>query len=203
MSTTLRGARTLQEFYETCLTIPTAITPHLQTIRHYASKCEVACEFGVKKGFSSSALLMGASVVHSWDIVPTREAQHLQQITPRWNYHIADSRDKYAWFSVTSRCDLLLLDSLHTYEQVKAELELVKGRVDKYLIFHDWITFGSIGADGESGRQSWTYQTGVSVPEEHLGIMPAILGFMAEEPEWDVLEANPFSHGLLVLKRRG
>lgn len=197
MSTTLRGARTLQEFYETCLTIPTAITPHLQTIRHYASKCEVACEFGVKKGFSSSALLMGASVVHSWDIVPTREAQHLQQITPRWNYHIADSR-----WGVVDTCDLLLVDSLHTYTQVKEELATVKSRVRKYLLFHDVSTFGCVGADGESGRQSWTYQVGVSVPEEHLGIMPAILEFMADEPQWDVLEVNPFSHGLLVLKRR-
>lgn len=197
MSTALRSARSLKEFYETCLTIPTAITPHLQTLRHYASKCEIACEFGVKRGFSSSALLMGASAVHSWDIAPTREAQHLQQLAPRWGYRIEDSR-----LCRLPVCDLLLIDSLHTYAQVKAELATMRGLIRKYLICHDVTTFGSVGADGESGRQSWTYETGQSVPQEHLGIMPAVLEFMAEDPVWDVLEINPHSHGLLVLKRR-
>lgn len=198
MSIALRRTASLKEFYETCLATPTAITPHLQTLRHYASKCEIACEFGVKRGFSSSALLSGAGVVYSWDIVPTREAQHLQTLEPlRWHYTLADSRG-----GVINSCDLLFVDSLHTYAQVKAELNSVKGRVWKYLIFHDALTFGSIGADGESGRQSWTYEVGQSVPQEHLGIMPAILEFMAEEPVWDVLEVNPYSHGLLVLKRR-
>lgn len=197
MSTALRSARSLKEFYETCLTIPTAITPHLQTLRHYASKCEIACEFGVKRGFSSSALLMGAAVVHSWDIAPTREAQRLAQLAPRWDYHIEDSR-----LCQTPVCDLLFVDSLHTYAQVKAELDTMRGLIRKYLICHDVLTFGSVGADGESGRQSWAYEPGQSVPQEHLGIMPAILEFMAADPCWDVLEINPYSHGLLVLKRR-
>lgn len=201
MPTTLRDTETVKQFYDLCYETPTAIAPHLPTLRHFASKCAHSAEFGVKRGASSSALLLGSSRVSSWDIQPTQEAIHLQGLAgDRWNYQIGDSTQAVLPLDV----DLLFIDSLHTYQQVAKEL--MRGlHVRKFLIFHDTMTFGTIGADGETGRPSWDpgqggYSASGPIPAKHWGVMPAILEFMSIRPEWKVLQHNPESHGLLVLE---
>jgi hypothetical protein len=177
---------------------PSAIQPHLPRLKALAEGCQIAQEFGVKRAASSSALLLGALRVISYDIVPTPEARHLQAAEPRWEYRIQDSRE-----APVEPCDLLFIDSLHTYAQVEAELTRHADSVARWLIFHDSITFGSIGADGETGRQTWTYQAGVPVPRGHLGIRPAIDALMIRDRSWQIAAHYPDSHGLLVLERVG
>ena len=175
-----------------------AMTPHLETIRAYANRCEVAVEFGVKHGASSSALLMEAGHVISYDILETPQARQLQRIAgDQWEYRIEDSVA-----AIVPPCDLLLVDSLHTYAHCNAELNAHADRVRRYLLFHDVTTFGEVGAEGESGRQSWTYVTGQSVPAEHTGIRPAIDFLMIRDPSWRIEARYTHSHGLLVLERR-
>ncbi len=190
----------LYEFYKDFLNKPAhPITGHLETIRSLAENCGVACEFGVQHGASSSALLLGADEVYSYDIHETPMARHLKEIAgSRWHYHIANSLEVEI-----PMCELLLIDSLHTYKQCLSELALHADMVTKRLVFHDTLTFGSIGADGESGRQSWTYQRGLSVPMEHLGIRPAIDALMMRDHTWRIENHYVHSHGLLVLKRVG
>lgn len=189
---------TLQSFYAACLAQPRrAMTAHLERIRHLATGLPHACEFGVKHGASSAALLMGAARVTSYDIEATASARRLEQLAPWWAYHIADSRTIRL-----PECELLLIDSLHTFDQVHTELQLHADRVRRYLVFHDTITFGSIGADGESGSWSWTPVVGASVPLPHLGIRHAIDLLMIRDRAWMIHAAYPDSHGLLVLERR-
>ncbi len=69
------------------------------------------------------------------------------------------------------------------------------------LVFHDSLTFGSIGADGESGQHKWMHVAGQSVPFDCLGIRPAIDEFQIGHPEWRIAESYYRSHGLLVLRR--
>lgn len=154
-------------------------------------------EFGVKRGASSSALLLGAQRVTSYDIKETRMARELKKIVgDRWDYRIQDSRTADIPY-----CDLLFIDSLHTYEQMRIELELHAHKVREWLVFHDVSTFGEVGAEGETGRQSWTYQVGESVPMEHRGIRPAIDRFQASHPDWRIWARYDESHGLLILRK--
>lgn len=178
---------------------PTAISPHLPRLRALAEGLGVAVEFGVKRGASSSALLMGADRVVSYDIVQTREARELEAVAgERWSYRIEDTRT-----AAVPAMDLLFLDSLHTYEQVRDELAAHGQKARRYLVFHDTQTFGTVGADGETGRQKWTYVAGKgSVPLDCLGIRQAIDEFQIAHPEWRIAAAYPDSHGLLVLERR-
>jgi hypothetical protein len=175
----------------------TAMAAHLPRLRGLATGCEMAVEFGVKHGGSSSALLLGAKWVRSYDIVETPRARLLETIAPHWEYVIGDSRT-----AEVLETDLLLVDSLHTYGQCRAELERHADAVRRWLIFHDTLTFGSIGADGETGRQLWTYESHVSVPPAALGIRPAIDELMIRDPSWRVAASYTDSHGLLVLERR-
>lgn len=189
----------VEAFYQRELARPErAITAHLPRLRVLASLCRTVVEFGVKRGASSSALLLGGAEVFSYDIVETKEARLLERLAgPQWHYAVQDSRK-----AVSQMCDLLFIDSLHTYAQVDEELKIHAGWAHRWLVFHDVLTFGSIGADGETGRWSWTPEAGKSVPVEHLGIRPAIDALMIREPNWHIAASYPDSHGLLVLERR-
>lgn len=187
----------LEALYHEHVERKTAISAHLPRLRALASDCHSVTEFGVKKGASSVAMLLGANRVTSYDIIETPDARRLQMIAgDRWDYRIQDSRE-----ATPDRCDMLFIDSLHTYAQVKAELDRHARWVGRYLVFHDTITFGSIGADGESGRHLWAYQPGQMVPREALGIRPAIDELMVEDDSWRILVHYTDSHGLLVLYR--
>lgn len=189
---------TLEELYQQHCKSGTAIAAHLPRLRALAAGCTFVAEFGVKSGASSTALLLGAEYVSSFDIVESAQAKALKALVgDRWNYQIEDSRTVTA-----GSTDLLFIDSLHTYAQVQAELSRHADHVKRYLIFHDTITFGSVGAKGETGEQIWPYQRGQSVRLEALGIRPAIDELMIRDPTWRIVAHYTDSHGLLVLERR-
>ncbi len=178
----------------------TAIAPHLPRLRTLARGLSEVIEFGVKRGASSTALLLGAKHVTSYDIVSTIEARQLEQLAHgRWTYRIQSSLE-----APVQKCDLLFIDSLHTFAQCDAELRRHAGLVRRLLVFHDTLTFGSVGADGESGRQLWDYRTHLcqSVPADALGIRPAIDRLMMRDSSWRIRSHHLDSHGLLVLERR-
>ncbi len=178
----------------------TAIALHLPWLRALGNSLSDVIEFGVKGGASSSAWLLGAEHVTSYDIVSTVEARQLEQLAQsRWTYRIQSSLE-----APVQECDLLFIDSLHTFAQCDAELRRHADLVRRYLVFHDTLTFGSVGADGESGRQLWDYRThrGESVPETALGIRPAIDQLMMRDSSWRVGNHHLDSHGLLTLERR-
>lgn len=188
----------LEEIYRKHCTGGTAIAAHLPRLRALAKGLEVAAEFGVKRGASSAALLLGAASVYSYDIVATPDALAIKALVgERWHYQIGDSRT-----ADVPSCDLLFVDSAHDYEHVKAELSAHADKARRYLVFHDVLTFGSVGARGESGDQLWAYKRGVSVPRECLGIRPAIDELMIRDPSWHIAASYTDSHGLLVLERR-
>jgi hypothetical protein len=173
------------------------MTAHLPRVRALADGLAIAVEFGVKRGASSAALLLGATRVVSYDIVETPQARVLQRLAgSRWEYRLEDSRT-----AAIPACDLLLVDSLHTYAQVQSELCQHAAKVRRWLVFHDTITFGSIGAHGETGQHLWRYVQGQSVPMAAMGIRPAIDELMIRDPSWMIRAHHVDSHGLLVLER--
>jgi len=179
--------RSLEAFYAQELTYgDRAMTAHLPRLRAWATGLTRAVELGVGLGGSAAALLLGAQRVLSIDLVETAEARALKRIAgDRWEYRIADTRT-----TPIGPCDLLFVDALHTFDQVDAELRAHADAVRRYLIFHDTITFGSVGAQGELG----TPAPGV------LGIRPAIDALMIRDRRWTIAEHVVASHGFLVLE---
>lgn len=177
----------------------TAIAPHLPRLRALADGLDVAVEFGVKRGASSSALLLGARRVVSFDVVATPEARELEAAAGgRWDYRIEDSRA-----ADVPEAGMIFVDSLHDYEQCHAELFNHGNKAQRYIACHDTFTFWEVGANGETGRKKWDYVAGRgSVPLDCLGVGQAILEFLAANPHWRVAASYPDSHGLLVLARQ-
>lgn len=187
----------LESIYRRHCDANTAISAHLPRLRELAEGCDLAVEFGVKRGASSSALLLGAQRVISYDIALTPEARDLKHVAgDRWDYRIGDS--KQAEFDVA---DLLFIDSQHDYAQVSAELQHAH-KITRYICGHDTVTFGSFGAKGETGDHAWQYRRGLSVPMDCLGIRCAYDDLQIRDPSWRIKAHYPDSHGLLVLERR-
>lgn len=191
--------QTVEEVYQHHACGNTAIAFHLPYLRALATGLALAVEFGVKRGASSAALLCGADNVVSFDVVETNEARQLEAIAGnRWNYVIHDSVS-----ATVPECDLLFIDSLHDYEQCRAELFAHGNKSRKLIALHDTQTFWEAGAQGESGNKKWNYVRGAgSVPRGNYGIGQAILEFMADNWHWHVYASHPESHGLLVLRRQ-
>lgn len=188
----------LESIYAAHCAAGTAMSPHLPRLRALAEGLSTAVEFGVKRGGSSSALLLGAQRVVSFDIAATQEARALKELVgDRWDYRIQDSRT-----ADVPEAELLFIDSLHTYAQIKAELDAHAHKVTRFLVAHDVTTFGEVGAVGETGAQAWPYVRGQSCPEQFLGIRPALDQMMANDQSWRIAARYTDSHGLLVLERR-
>ena len=183
-----KGRQSLEIHYQRIIDLKTPISHHMPALRELADQCVNAVEFGVKRGGSTVALLLGCGALTSYDIAHTKHADAIKQYAgDSWTYNLEDSRTAKPF-----PADLIFLDSLHTYGQVKAELAHWGDYARRFLAFHDTVTFGYVGADGETGNHD----------PDVVGIMPAIAEFMDARPEWVVRSHDTESHGLLVLERR-
>ena len=156
------------------------INEHLPILAKLASECNVVCELGVGWAQSTRAFLLHNIELHSYEYKPFPEViKYFEEAKTDRNVtlHVADTREV-----VIPECDMLFVDSLHTYEQVKKELELHAPRTKKYIGFHDTTTFE---INGEFGGR---------------GIWAAVQEFMDSNPEWKMIIRKTNNNGLTILK---
>jgi hypothetical protein len=167
---------------------PSDIHQHLPTLMKYGSECEHITEMGVRGVVSTFALLMGEPKrMISYDI---NWAQGIEGLVKEVNengidfdFRLGDTTDL-----TIAETDLLFIDTLHNYNQLKRELELHSDKVRKYLIFHDTTSFEFIGESYEG-----------KVDEK--GIWYAIEELL-EEGKWEIKERYTNNNGLTILKRK-
>lgn len=163
---------TIEEFYTIRCNTPHNIDTHLPMLKRYAGMCRHVTEFGVDKGWSTTALLTsGATFVRSYDIVRQPEVTFLEQLALEagvdWKFILADTRKVEI-----EQTDLLFIDTDHTYDQLKAELAQSIDKVNRFLVFHDTVSFPDM--------------------------VPAI----AEMTQgWNLIESVVTQHGFTVLER--
>lgn len=159
------------------------INEHLPTLKKYAEKCDHITEMGVRWVTSSWAFLAAnPNKMISYDLAKHGNVGALE-------HQAAEANIDFTFIAANTKeieieeTDLLFLDTEHSYDQVKAELELHAPRTRKYVIFHDTVTFGTRGMDGKNG------------------ILPAIDEWTAEHPEWVLEEHFENNNGLTIYKR--
>ena len=86
--------------------------------------------------------------------------------------------------------ELLFIDTLHKYEQLKIELLLHANKVSKYIIFHDTETFGVHGQKPD-----------VDFGYEGRGIWYAIQEFLDVHNEWKLIHKVSYNNGLTIIGR--
>ncbi len=170
--------------YQAACAKTTDINEHLPTLSSLITDfdCKHVTELGVGPAQSTRAFLRHDIELHSYELYPWPSVIEFfnQAIAAgrRVQLHVADTRTVEI-----APTDLMLVDSLHTYDQVCIELAQHANKVSKFIVFHDTTTFEWNGEFG--GR----------------GIWPAIQEFLDSNPQWQIYKRYYNNNGLTVLKR--
>lgn len=147
--------KNVQDHYDTSIKelsknyVPEYIS-YLMHIRDYMKTCNSYRELGTNQGASASAaLLESPKLIQLIDISfdrfniskPYFEKYCLEKGT-RFEMIEANSLTVKEVLEVT---DFLLIDSVHKYKHVLAELELYAPFTEKYIMIHDTVGFPEVG----------------------------------------------------------
>lgn len=164
------------KFQELCRT-PSDINIHLPILRQYADQCNHVTEMGVRGCVSLYAFLSSkAKKVVAVDIlnVWTPSIEKLQFIC-------ADDLE-----IEIEQTDMLFIDSKHCADQLRKELSLHAGKVNKYIACHDTAK-NMFGINGDDGGQ---------------GLLYAIDEFLINNPKWSIVYRTEVNNGLLIMEKK-
>lgn len=188
------------------------INEHLPILRELSRSCASICEIGVRRCVSSWAFLQGLAESEASkkkllciDINPA-DISDLERwggnlIPPvRTKLVVADSRK----IVLPHEFDLLFIDTLHVYGQLKAELWAHEKRIRRFIVLHDTEIDGD---QGEVLRMGWdarkmAQDTGMKEEELLQGLGRAIQEFLSTFPDWVRQSHFANNNGLTVLARR-
>ena len=166
------------------------INEHLPTLKKYAGVCDHVTEMGVRGLVSTYSFLAARpKALISIDIqAPPRFCttyptlvQVAQAAGTRFRFQLADTL-----VVEIEETDLLFIDTEHTYKQLKEELLRHAAKARKFILLHDTETFGYADMEPSKGK----------------GLMPALHEFLAQNPQWSIIEHFENNNGLTVLGRQ-
>lgn len=160
----------------------TDINLHLPLLFSLANKVQHVTEFGVRDGQSTRAFLAASCSLRSYDLYKDDRVTPLFEVAESFNldkkYIIGNSIE-----IEIEPTDLLFIDTDHNYLQLKTELDKHHEKVSQYIVMHDTTTYG-----GPSQG-------------DHIGLLAAVLEFLAANRQWTVNYHSHQCNGLTVLER--
>lgn len=163
---------------------PSDINEHVDRLLELGKECTHITELGSRGGVSTTAWaaarpkkLVCYDLTRHGSIDPIEHAARAADV--EFVFHVQDVRS----VSIEAT-DLLFIDTLHVYDQLKVELKLHADKARKYIVLHDTETFGQHG----------------EIPGS-VGLWPAVEEFLAVRPEWTLHERRSNNNGLTVLRR--
>lgn len=161
---------------------PSDINEHLEALRDLSAECKSVIEMGVRKCVSTWAFIEGLKQgTHLLSIDIKAPSQYGADLTPvekacrnkgiNFRFVEADT------LKITvEEADLIFIDTLHTYDQLKQELEIHGNKAKKYLAFHDTVSC-------------------------ETELMPAINEFLKANKHWKIKAHYTNNNGVMVLER--
>jgi ABC-type Fe3+-hydroxamate transport system substrate-binding protein len=202
--------------YERICSKRSDINEHLPTLYKYSTECESIIELGVRRVVSSWAFVYGllnnnkTKKMILLNDINECNIQELVEKTKDLNVEI-----KYEWkndleLEIKENVDMVFIDTLHVYGQLKRELEKFSKVSNKYIIMHDTTVDEMEGEIRRMGRglkykklmRKFIANTGFSEEELSKGLWPAITEFLENNPNWVLKERYTNNNGLTVLERK-
>lgn len=194
---------TLETKFNSLCSTPSDINEHLAAIKEFASECETIVELGVRIPISTFALMMGKPrTLTSVDILHPDHFGGGYELVLAHEYANQEGID-FAFVLNDSvsfefeKCDLLFIDTWHTFRQLISELITHQSRVAKYIILHDTTTYAY------SDEANWAASPEPNITGEgKAGLWPAVEDFLEQFPNWELHKRYTHNNGLSVLKRK-
>ena len=190
--------RAFERFYQACLE-PSDMKGHMSILFRLALESEHVTEFGTRTGVSTSAFMAARpEVLSCYDISRTSEINEIEASSGPTQFRFFEQNTLECTIEPT---DVLLVDTLHVYDQVKTELELHAQKVRKYIIFHDTVLCGLRWMHEWDGDQPIIWNEN-GEPCTVKGIRPAIYEFLKTHHEWYIVDERLFCNGLMIIGRK-
>lgn len=194
-SSTIPGVadKVIEHNYITCYARDSDMNEHIPVLRYYASLSENIVEIGTRGGISSCGLLAGRP--NSFVTIDIDKHCLVHSLYPgllalisniNFAFVLGDSLSSDI-INLTKNIspDLLFIDGLHTYRQLKQELVEYNTFVKKFIIMHDTETFGTVGQD-----------------KKKPGLKLALEEFLYENKGWTKCFETAKCNGLVVLCKK-
>lgn len=179
------GSRSLDDATEKARAFHSTVNEHWDAMQKYAGQCKGVVEYGT--GHSTLAWLNACVSVTTVDVEHHDWMDKLLQLAGgKLSFVHGSSLDVGPL-----ECDLLYIDTLHTYDQLRQELHRHAGLCKKFIMMHDTEAFGYPDAA----------LTVKYVPGDR-GLWYAINQFLGAHGEWSLEEHFEHQFGLTVLSRK-
>ena len=177
------------------------IYQHLPVLRTLAEEpgIEDILECGVEYGSSTTAFLSARPFrLHSVDVVRRKTLSRLEHLAAacgasRFKFLLQSSLEvKLHGPGALPIPDLLFIDTLHAGSVLSRELRLLGPSTRRYIVMHDT----TLNAFEDEQHADF------SPPKDHPpGLWPAVIDFLARQPEWFLALRCFNNNGLTVLRR--
>lgn len=168
--------------YMIASTRTTDINQHLPLLHKLANEVNHVTEFGVRDGQSTRAFLAANCTLRSYDIEMDAGVSKLFDLASATNLDKQYINGDSLKVDIDST-DMLFIDTYHNYKQLKAELDIHHTKVKKYIAMHDTTTYGG-PSQGDP-----------------IGLLAAVMEFLASHREWSVYYHTHSNNGLTILER--
>ncbi len=174
-------AQDLEYRYVLACATASDIVDHLPLLYRLAKGREVV-ELGTRRGVSTLAFLAARpKALHAWDINRHLEVDLFVWLAKANGIPFTFKQEDSLTCTIPP-CDILFIDTLHTYGQLSAELQRHSPMVRQYVACHDTVTYGTRGEAGDPG------------------LLPAIRE-LVKQGQWEGHLHDPRSNGMTVLRR--
>lgn len=190
----------LKNRFELLKNTPSDINEHLETLKRYASECDLVIEMGVRAITSTWAFLMGKpKKLVSIDLQHPEffgaDIGEVKMVSEENNVEF-EFRLQDTLKCEIEECDLLFIDTWHDFLQLKKELFRHSKKVNKYIILHDTNSYGF--------KDEFFYEFYDSGREESnlpKGLLSSVDEFLLKNSNWFIYERFAHNNGLTILKR--
>jgi hypothetical protein len=187
----------LQKYYEH-KNKPSDINEHLETLYNLGRECSHITEMGVRWVSSTWPLIYSnPKKMISYDIVTAPNINEVLELCNEYSINYSfEQRDVLQ--IVIEPTELLFIDTLHTYNQLRKELEIHSNKVSKYIVLHDTEHFGRVDEE-IYGHANGSIKTMYTIRQ---GLMTAIEDFLLSDigRNWKIEKIYENNNGLTILR---
>jgi len=188
---------------------PSDINEHLETLSKFAKSCNSIFETGVRGVVSSWALLYGISKNNSenktfiMNDIDEINIFSILKIMNKLNINGEFIKGNNLDLNLSGKFDLVFIDTLHVYGQLKRELEKFSKIAEKYIILHDTTVDADKGEVVRLGLNVKNIVEQTSFKEEEIvkGLWPAVEEFLITNTNWILHKRYINNNGLTILEK--